>query len=320
MDLHVKISVLIPAYNAERTIRATLDSVLNQTFAPSEILLMDDGSTDRTVELVASFAPRVSLYRQENGGVATARNALVARAQGDLVAFLDSDDIWHPNYLKEQRKLVEQYPEAVCFVMGHVDFSGYDDFVWRSDSASVDANVEILPPTAFLRRYSATPGMFVMNCCVPRSVLSNIGPEPFKRRYSEDCYFYNLLVLRGSAVYSSAQLVAYRIREGSNSSSRLNTTEGDVRAFELLAKEHYSGLQGKQLHAEFRKAFASKRRSYAKVLLSAERTHEAQNQLRLSISDSADYISWAKSLALLYMSRLPGWLQPQWLAQPIKKP
>src|ERR1035438_3553301 len=111
----MKISVLIPAYNASRTIRATVESVFGQTVQPNEILIMNDGSTDDTAAVLQSFTSRVTVLHQVNQGVASARNELVARSQGDLVAFLDADNIWHPQYLEAQRKLATAHPDAVAF-------------------------------------------------------------------------------------------------------------------------------------------------------------------------------------------------------------
>src|SRR5580658_2014305 len=92
----LKVSVIIPAFNSARTISATLDSVLAQVRPADEILVMNDGSTDETSEILESYKSLVQVFRQENSGLAAARNALFRRATGDLVAFLDADDIWHP--------------------------------------------------------------------------------------------------------------------------------------------------------------------------------------------------------------------------------
>ncbi len=111
-----RISVLIPAYNCTATLRETLDSVLAQTRQADEILVMDDGSTDETRALARSYEPLLKVYWQPNAGLARARNALVARATGDLVTFLDSDDLWHPHYLESQLSNLEEYPNAVAFL------------------------------------------------------------------------------------------------------------------------------------------------------------------------------------------------------------
>jgi glycosyltransferase involved in cell wall biosynthesis len=120
----LKASVVIPTYNSERTIRAAIDSALAQTIAPYEVIVLDDGSTDDTVSILQSYGSRITLLRQENSGLASARNTLCEKAQGDLIAFLDHDDIWHARYLEVQQKNVRTYPDAVAFFPGHYNFYG----------------------------------------------------------------------------------------------------------------------------------------------------------------------------------------------------
>ena len=98
-----KISVIIPVYNTEKYLEKCIQSVCNQTYQNLEIICVDDGSTDGTVELVASWKDsRIRYVRQENQGAPTARNHGVAHAVGKLIAFQDSDDCWYPNKLEKQ--------------------------------------------------------------------------------------------------------------------------------------------------------------------------------------------------------------------------
>ena len=94
----MRVSVIIPAYNATRTIRTTLDSLAGQA---GEIIVVDDGSTDGTAELVAGEYPEVVLLRQENRGVSAARNSGMAVATGDYIAFVDSDDFVAPDMFEK---------------------------------------------------------------------------------------------------------------------------------------------------------------------------------------------------------------------------
>src|SRR5438445_8800501 len=96
------VTVLIDTYNHERFIEQAIVSVLEQDFpaADREIIVVDDGSTDRTPEIVKKFEPRVRLLRKENGGQASAFNAGIPECQGEIVAFLDGDDWWAPGKLQ----------------------------------------------------------------------------------------------------------------------------------------------------------------------------------------------------------------------------
>jgi glycosyltransferase involved in cell wall biosynthesis len=310
----MSISVIIPAYNCARTIKATLDSALNQTVPPDEIIVLDDGSTDETASILEAYKPRIVTLWQENGGVASALNALCNRARGSLIAVLGSDDIWHSNYLEVQRKLFEKHPNAIALFTGHVNFVGDGTYQWETNPVETPAEVEIIPPLSFLKRYNAAPGAFscMSHCCVPKRVLQMFD-EPFKLRMAEDAYFFNLIGPLGPVVFFPIPLAAYRIREGSLSSDRLQLTECEVRGFEFL-EDRYKNLPDKRLTRVFGNAFASKRRSYAKVLLGAGQEGEARKQLISSLSNSVNPVSVGKSLGLLLATYLPSRLQPAWPA------
>jgi cellulose synthase/poly-beta-1,6-N-acetylglucosamine synthase-like glycosyltransferase len=101
-------SVIIPTYNRRELLRTTLNSVLSQTDAEPEIIVVDDGSTDGTVEMLESFAPRVRTLRQKNGGPGAARNLGLKNCGGEYIAFLDSDDLWFPWTLKTYQAVIER--------------------------------------------------------------------------------------------------------------------------------------------------------------------------------------------------------------------
>jgi glycosyltransferase involved in cell wall biosynthesis len=110
--MNPKISVVIPSYNRAHYIEKTIDSVLEQKRDDIEIILVDDGSTDNTRELVQNkYGDQVRYVYQENQGIPGARNTGIKNAQGDYIAFLDSDDYWHPNKLEQQMALIAEHPE-----------------------------------------------------------------------------------------------------------------------------------------------------------------------------------------------------------------
>ena len=107
-----KVSVIIPAYNGDRYISEAIDSVLAQTYTNYEIIVVDDGSTDNTSQVVKAYGDRVRYIYRENQGVASARNLGIAKAEGEYIAFLDQDDLFFPNKLSEQLNCFELHPEA----------------------------------------------------------------------------------------------------------------------------------------------------------------------------------------------------------------
>jgi glycosyltransferase involved in cell wall biosynthesis len=110
------VSCVVPVFNGERFLGETLRSVLDQTYRPIEVLVVDDGSTDGTAAVIAAHGDRVTAIRQANRGEAAARNAGWRAARGDLVAFLDADDLWEPEKTARQVARLRSTPEIdLCF-------------------------------------------------------------------------------------------------------------------------------------------------------------------------------------------------------------
>lgn len=113
------ISVIIPVYNGECFLGEAIESVLAQTYRPLELIVVDDGSTDRTSEIARSY-PQITYIRQPNGGAASARNRGIQAARGEYLAFLDSDDVWLPGKLTLQMEAFEADP-TLEIVSGYVE-------------------------------------------------------------------------------------------------------------------------------------------------------------------------------------------------------
>ena len=126
------ISVVIPLYNKQNSIVATLQSVLAQTYTDYEIVVVDDGSTDNSAQVVEELfekypslqgGERGRLLRKENGGVCSARNRGIQEAKYDYIALLDGDDLWDEHYLEEQAKLIQDFPEAKMWGINFAEMS-----------------------------------------------------------------------------------------------------------------------------------------------------------------------------------------------------
>jgi glycosyltransferase involved in cell wall biosynthesis len=135
------VSVVIPTYNCEAYIAETLESVLGQTFTDLELIVVDDGSTDRTREIVASFGTSVRLLSQANSGVCVARNYGIREAAGRYLCLMDHDDYWYPDKLALQVEQMEQHPE-----IGLV----YSSFIWwHPDEKGVFPDPDSFAPASF---------------------------------------------------------------------------------------------------------------------------------------------------------------------------
>ena len=118
------VSVIIPAYNAKNYIRETVESALGQTYRNYEIIVVDDGSTDGTGEILKDYQDRIIYLRKDNGGPASARNMGIKKSRGELIAFLDADDVWLPDKLEKQVKFLEENPQIHLLFTAVI---GYED-------------------------------------------------------------------------------------------------------------------------------------------------------------------------------------------------
>lgn len=117
------VSVIVPAYNAATYIAETLDSILKQTAPPAEVIVVNDGSTDNTSEIVRSFGSAVTLIETPNQGVCKARNLGAEKAVSNWLAFCDSDDLWLPEKLEKQLRLAHELPEIHCVIADYKDLA-----------------------------------------------------------------------------------------------------------------------------------------------------------------------------------------------------
>lgn len=133
------VSVVIPAYNAELWLAESIDSVLGQTVAPAEVIVVDDGSTDTTARIAESYGAAVTLLRQDNAGPGIAANAGIAAASSEFIGFNDADDVWLPQKLERQLAIFAVKPETD--IVG----GGIRRFVCPSLDAATAANYTVPP-------------------------------------------------------------------------------------------------------------------------------------------------------------------------------
>lgn len=144
----MKFSVVIPLYNKEHYIESTIRSVLSQTCRDFEVIVVDDGSRDNSLELARKYeSDRVHIIAQENQGVSVARNTGIQNARGKFIAFLDADDQWQANYLATIQNLTNQYPESDIFVTAYAVDMG---------NGKVNYSTRLEPETGILPSYWLT--------------------------------------------------------------------------------------------------------------------------------------------------------------------
>jgi len=122
MNSKPKVSVIIPTYNSAQFITETLESVFAQTYKDYEVIVVDDGSTDNTKEVLKPYMSKIRYIYKENGGPASARNVGIKNAQGEYIAFLDSDDLWLPEKLEKQVEYFKSDPDVALVFSDCISF------------------------------------------------------------------------------------------------------------------------------------------------------------------------------------------------------
>jgi len=216
------ISVVIPLYNKAGHIAHTLTSVIMQTYKPHEIIVIDDGSTDRGSKIVEQFFDAgVRLITQSNQGVSAARNRGLEESNAEFVAFLDADDYWLPNHLETLHRLTVRWPEASLASTAH--YIKRDGEMYEARS-TLPADWEGVVDN-FFRFYAK--GLSLVNSstvCVNRRALMRKGGFPVGVRRGEDIIAWTRLALDGVVVHKAVHTAVYN-QEADNRSARLQVQE-----------------------------------------------------------------------------------------------
>ena len=227
-----KVSVVIPAYNQAHFIAETIESVLAQTFQDFEIVVIDDGSTDNTPEIVSSFPVRY--FRQENQGPPSARNRGIELSNGEYIAFLDSDDVLMENALQKGVEVLDSHPE-VGFSYGQASMMDEDGHIYRVrkssflDSSAIVDGKEQIREVLFSNRIATSAVM------VRRQCLDEVGVFQEELRTHQDLEFFIRVLKRYPAAYIAEPLVKYRVHP--NQLHRHHTPRVAERAFLLILQE-----------------------------------------------------------------------------------
>lgn len=194
------VSVIVPAYNAEKYVLEAIRSINDQNYKPIEILLIDDGSTDGTVELVKQEAPHVRIIQQANAGASAARNTGLSQARGELIAFLDADDGWYPGKLLAQVDYLQQHPEVgVVF---------HEWLIWTPD----ENGRYVEPKRLSARDPEQTDGHVASQFRLSRGTRFEI-PVPGEIDPATSGWIYTLLLLQPIAHTSTVMMRSEVVRE-----------------------------------------------------------------------------------------------------------
>lgn len=209
------ISVVIPLYNKEKQIAYTLQSVFEQTFQDFEIVAVDDGSTDNSVEEVEKFDDsRIRLIHQTNAGVSAARNRGIEEARGELIAFLDADDEWMPEYLATQYGLYQKYPECSVYACNY-EFRDSEGKVTPTIIRKLPFEGEDGVLSNYFEVASCShPPLWTSAVVIKKSAIQAIGGFPIGIKSGEDLLTWARLAVSGTIAYSRKSLAMFIRDEG----------------------------------------------------------------------------------------------------------
>lgn len=209
------VSIIVPLFNAEKYLLTSVSQILRQTYDNFELLLIDDGSEDGSLNLcqkIASKDSRTRVLHQENSGVSAARNIGLENASGEYIAFVDSDDLIAPYYLEY---LVEgiQKSDSILSMCSHARIYGYD-----YEFTKTQEQFEIIPAQKCAQRLLC--GYFpvsVWGCLIKTSLIGNIRFPAGIRNNEDKLFLYEYLLKNenGTVAFSNEKLYGYMVREGS---------------------------------------------------------------------------------------------------------
>lgn len=207
------ISIIIPLYNKAASIVSTLYCILNQTFTDWEVVVVDDGSTDGSGELVDAINDsRIRLIRQQNRGVSAARNRGIQEAKGEFIAFLDADDSWCSEYLETQFALTQKYPDCDVFATNY-EFKDINGKTTRT----IINKIPFIGTNGILSNYFQVashghPPLWTSAVMVRKSALQSIGGFPLGIASGEDLLTWARLACHYGIAYSKTPSAIFNVQ------------------------------------------------------------------------------------------------------------
>jgi glycosyltransferase involved in cell wall biosynthesis len=228
------VSVVITTYNQAEYIAETVLSALNQTYPHREVVVVDDGSTDQTGARLAQFRDRVTIVRQENQGIAASRNTGVRTATGELIAFLDGDDLWEPNKLAAQVAAYQAHPRSGLIAVDACMFSGTE--VLRKSTlpwgTTLPASAGAISSGRFYEDLLKDTLIYTTSqVMIPARVLEAVGPSDGRFKLASDYDLYLRIASQYDITFLRQVLTRWRYLATSASGP------SDFRRFRYLAED-----------------------------------------------------------------------------------
>lgn len=301
-----KVSVIIPTYNCEQWIEQSIDSVINQTYTNIEIIVVNDGSTDNTIDRLNNYKDdnRINLYTIENSGPAFARNFGVSKSSGELIAFLDADDYWDPDKVKKQ---VEYFEMKKCsLLLTNIVIVDENNDIIDKVEKNIPSSKQQQTIDFFLGKITQnTPTILVS-----RKVFDEVGGFNTELIHREDHYFL-MQVANLYGINLIDEFLVYRRKWEDSMSSDYNKVErNSTTIINHFKKTRYPFLNISintfpYLQDYYSEATSKYHYQLSHILLKNYLTSESREQLKISFK----YYKTKKKLIKLFILYLPSFIR-----------
>jgi hypothetical protein len=292
------VSAVVRVFNGKPHLAEALDSIISQTRQPDEVIVVDDGSTDGTAAVLASYGDRIRVVRQENRGHAAALNRAFAEARGDYVANCDVDDVWEPDKLERQVVAVVAHPQ-VDVAFGAARFFGARSGRFHASYSGSG----VLEPRCFLRELYRSDRICASSTLVRRRLFERLGSFGNGEINVCEDYDYWLRAAGGGAVFfqDEATLAGYRVHAAQTSGNLLRMHEG-----ELAVHRRHAALAGAR---RARRAQGRDLGNIGRVLVDLDRPAAARRAFLASFLrwPNPRLLVWAAVLSVPGRARRPLW-------------
>lgn len=212
-------SVIIPLYNKEKYIQNTLNCVFNQSFDNFEVIVVNDGSTDRSLELLEEFTDsRLKIINQKNQGVSIARNTGMENAHANYICFLDADDTWKTNHLQALYDAIAKFPEARMYCSRYVTQISKNTFI-KNNFLDIDENYEGYV-TDFFKSSLINRVALTSAVCIHKDIFNEIGGFDPTLRSDQDLDYWIKIALKYKIVITTKNTMVYNFINANKSLSK----------------------------------------------------------------------------------------------------
>lgn len=297
-------SIVIPLYNKQEFIQRAIDSILAQTFSDYEIIIIDDGSSDDSMEVVRRYDDvRIQVIQQENSGVAAARNKGIATANREWVAFLDADDVWMPDHLQALKSLIDAYPLAVSIGTAYnkIDTTGKIQSLRYPQPAS--GQTEFLVDDYFAVSIAYDHLLHSSSAAAKKAILLETGGFPIGIKSGEDLIAWARLALAGKMAFSSKVTAVFYIPDQRAANRNAHIRRPAIPDF--VGKE-LTALYQQSQHPSLRRYISLWHEIRAVLFTELNEKSLALTELKLSIKHSG---LRKKHVFLLMALLIPNWIR-----------